>query len=210
MDLAALRRNYDAGGLDESGLAADPVKQFTSWLSDVLAAGLPEPNAMVLATATPEGRPSQRTVLLKDYGPAGFDFFTNYGSRKGRQLAANPWASLLFPWHPLHRQVIVEGRVERLSREESEDYFRSRPYGSRLGAWASRQSEVIPGRDVLEERYAELAGRWPDEVPAPDFWGGFRVVPETVEFWQGRPNRLHDRLRYRREGGAWTVERLSP
>ncbi|MQY04282.1 pyridoxamine 5'-phosphate oxidase [Actinomadura macrotermitis] len=222
-DPARLRRSYEGDRLRETAVPSDPLTLFAAWFADTAASGLPEPNAMVLATASADAVPSARTVLLKGYGADGFRFFTNYTSDKARDLAVNPRAALVFPWHAVHRQVRVAGRVERLPAEESAEYFRSRPHGSRIGAWASeRQSAVIPNAEVLEERYAELAARWPDpagddtgEVPLPDFWGGYRVVPETIEFWQGRPNRLHDRLRYLRgrEAGAetgWRVERLSP
>jgi pyridoxamine 5'-phosphate oxidase len=207
-----MRREYAARGLDEADLAPDPFAQFGRWLADVVAAELPEPNAMVVTTASAEGRPSVRTVLLKRYDAAGFVFFTNYTSRKGRELAANPAVALLFPWHPVARQVIVTGTAERVSAEETAAYFRTRPRESQLGAWASRQSEVIADRRVIEKRFARLAARYPQgaTVPVPDFWGGFRVVPAEVEFWQGRPERLHDRLRYRRRGETWAMERLSP
>jgi pyridoxamine 5'-phosphate oxidase len=199
-------------GLDESMLAGDPVAQFAAWFAAAQAAGLPEPNAMVLSTVSAQGWPRARTVLLKEHGPDGFTFYTNRTSGKGQDLAATPRACLLFPWYGLHRQVIIQGAVTPLTQQESEPYFHSRPRGSQLGAWASRQSAVIPGREVLDERYARLASRWPEpqQVPMPDFWGGYRVRHEIVEFWQGRANRLHDRLRYRREGGGWAVERLSP
>jgi pyridoxamine 5'-phosphate oxidase len=213
-DPAVLRKFYEDARLDESDLAADPLSQFDAWFADAVEAELPEPNAMILATVNADGTPSTRTVLLKGYGPEDFRFFTNHGSRKAQAIAGNPHVSLLFPWHPLHRQVIVEGAAERLSREESAAYFRTRPHGSQLGAWASEHQSAVVGREELESRYAELARRWPDEVPLPDFWGGYRVVPASVEFWQGRPNRMHDRLRYRRpyatEPDKWVVERLSP
>ena len=199
-------------GLDEATLAADPVDQFAAWLADAVAAGLPEPNAMVLSTVSAAGRPRSRSVLLKGHGPAGFVFYTNRTSAKAQDLAANGYASALFPWYALRRQVIVQGAVTPMSQAESEPYFHSRPHGSQLGAWASRQSTELPSRAELEDRYAELERRWPEgtQVPMPDFWGGYRLVPELAEFWQGRVNRLHDRLRYRRDGTRWLVERLSP
>ena len=202
----------DDTGLREETLAADPIAQFRSWMADAVAAPLPQANAMVLATVSAAGRPRARTVLLKSYDSSGFTFYTNRTSRKASDLAEVPRACLLFPWHAIHRQVIIEGPVTALSTAQSEPYFRSRPRGSQLGAWASRQSSVISSRQELDGRFAELARRWPDgtEVPMPDFWGGYRVVPEVLEFWQGRANRLHDRLRYRRHGGAWVVERLAP
>jgi len=206
-----MRAQYLAAGLATTDLAADPFGQFSRWFADAVADGVPEPNAMVLATADPDGRPSTRTVLLKGYDGAGFVFYTNYASRKGRELAANPHASLLFPWHAVARQVIVAGTVARVTREETEEYFAARPHGSQLGAWASQQS--APGtREELEERYARLAERWPagEPVPAPPFWGGFRLTPRSVEFWQGRHDRLHDRLVYGRAEGGWTVTRLNP
>lgn len=210
--LAALRRSYELAGLDVADVDRDPIRQFARWLADAVAADLTEPNAMVLATADSTGRPRARTLLLKAADDRGFTFFTNYGSTKGRHLAENPQASLCFPWIDLERQVTVTGAVEKVSAEESAQYFRSRPHGSRLGAWTSRQSEVIASRQVLEERHAEFTDRYPEgvEVPVPEFWGGYRLVPDEVEFWQGRPNRLHDRVRYRREGQAWTIQRLSP
>ncbi|MEV4803000.1 pyridoxamine 5'-phosphate oxidase [Nonomuraea sp. NPDC049421] len=208
--LAGLRRTYEGEPLLESDLAPDPVDQFTTWFQEALDAGLPEPNAMVLATASAGGRPSARTVLLKGYDERGFVFYTNYESRKGRDLAENPRASLMFPWHPVRRQVRVEGTVTRLSHEESAEYFSSRPYGSRIGAWASRQSAVVRSREELDARYAELAARWPEDPPVPDFWGGFRVHPIEVEFWQGQLDRMHDRLRYRRTRPGWVIERLAP
>src|SRR6266566_168918 len=201
-----------AAGLVETMLAADPVTQFSRWLADASAVPLPEPTAMVLATISGEGWPRARTVLLKSYDSGGFTFYTNRTSRKGTDVAAVPRACLLFPWHAMHRQVIIEGTVTALSTGQSEPYFRSRPRGSQLGAWASRQSSVLGSRDELDECYERLADQWPEgtPVPMPDFWGGYRVVPVTVEFWQGRANRLHDRFRYRRHGGQWVVERLAP
>lgn len=215
-DPAAMRRQYRAAGLAEADLADDPYEQFARWFADAVKAtgtgAITEPNAMVVSTADAEGVPSSRTVLLKGYDQRGFVFFSNYGSRKGRELAANPRASLLFPWHPLARQVIVNGTVERVSPQETAAYFHSRPHGSQLGAWASDQSTVVASRTVIEERYAEAAARWPEggQVPVPPYWGGFRVAAVSVEFWQGREDRLHDRLRYVRADGGWTIERLAP
>jgi len=199
-------------GLDEVMLAPDPVTQFSGWLAEAGAAGLPEPNAMVLSTVTGSGRPRARSVLLKSHGQDGFVFYTNRTSAKAQDLSGNPWACLLFPWYALRRQVIIQGAVSPLSSRESEPYFHSRPHGSQLGAWASRQSSVISSREVLDERYARLEQRWPEDtaVPMPSFWGGYRLRHDIVEFWQGRPNRLHDRLRYRRQGTHWVVERLAP
>ena len=199
-------------GLAEAMLAADPFVQFSRWFADATAAGLPQPNAMVLATVSAAGQPRARTVLLKEYDTAGFVFYTNRTSQKGRDLAGQPKACLLFPWHAMYRQVIIEGTVSPLTSEQSEPYFRSRPRGSQLGAWASRQSSVLASRAELDERYAELERRWPPggTVPMPDFWGGYLLVPESVEFWQGRPDRLHDRLRYRPSAGGWIIERLAP
>ncbi|GAA2141829.1 pyridoxamine 5'-phosphate oxidase [Streptomyces synnematoformans] len=216
LDPAAMRAHYRAAGLPEDSLAADPFEQFGRWFRQAAESGLHEPNAMVVSTADAEGRPSSRTVLLKHVDERGFVFYTNYGSRKGRELAANPHVSLLFPWHPVARQVIVAGTAERTGRDETVAYFRTRPHGSQLGAWASEQSSAVASRAELDRMYAELADRYPEgeQVPVPPEWGGFRVRPRTVEFWQGRENRLHDRLRYVRTegaaGGGWTVERLCP
>jgi pyridoxamine 5'-phosphate oxidase len=209
--LASMRREYMAEGLDAADLLPDPIAQFQRWLADVVAAGLPEPNAMVVSTVGAGGVPSARMTLLKSIDARGFVFFTNYSSRKAAELDANPAVSLLFPWHALRRQVIVVGTAARLPAEESAAYFHSRPHASQLGAWASRQSSVLRSRTELDERYDALAARWPDEVPAPDFWGGYLVVPYEMEFWQGRASRLHDRLRYRLDGaGSWDVVRLAP
>ncbi|MFF0294226.1 pyridoxamine 5'-phosphate oxidase [Kitasatospora sp. NPDC004615] len=213
-----MRKHYQHEGLAEDQLAEDPFRQFARWFHEAVEAGVVEPNAMVVSTADADGLPSSRTVLLKGYDPRGFVFFTNYGSRKGTDLAANPNASLLFPWIGLARQVVIGGRVEKVGRDETAAYFRTRPHGSQLGAWASEQSSPVAGREVLERRYADLAARYPEGegVPVPPFWGGYRVVPRTVEFWQGRENRLHDRLRFVAEGpggaggGGWRVERLCP
>jgi pyridoxamine 5'-phosphate oxidase len=200
------------GTLDESMLPAEPMELFDEWMGDVLRERLPEPTAMVLATVSADLRPRARMVLLKGSGRDGFTFYTNRTSRKGSDLAEVPRACLLFPWHALHRQVIAEGEVTPLSTADSEPYFRSRPRGSQLGAWASRQSTVLPSRAELEDRYAELERRWPEgtPVPMPDFWGGYQLVPDRIEFWQGRPSRLHDRFRYERQDGGWGISRLSP
>lgn len=206
-----MRRSYERGGLEEGDLAAGWLQQLRRWLDDAEAGGVREPNAMVVATADAQGRPNVRTVLLKGLDDEGLVFYTNYESAKGHELAANPYASILFPWVDLQRQVRLTGPVRRVEPATSDAYFASRPYGSRIGALASPQSEVIPSRAVLEEVRDELLERYPEAVPRPEHWGGYVVAPESVEFWQGRPDRLHDRLRYRRgDDGAWVVERLAP
>ena len=208
-DLTSLRQEYIAAGLSEADLAPTWHEQFACWFREV--SHLREPNAMVLSTATPDGAVSARSVLLKCVDERGFVLFTNRTSRKGRELEANPRASLLFPWIDLERQVVVVGTVAEVTPEETATYWESRPRGARIAAWASRQSTVVASRDALEERYAELEERFGEgDVPVPPFWGGLRVIPETVEFWQGRRARLHDRLQYRRTGSSWVVERLSP
>ncbi|QES52411.1 pyridoxamine 5'-phosphate oxidase [Streptomyces venezuelae] len=207
-----MRKQYRSEIVTEDSLAADPMEQFARWFQDAVNAHVFEPNAMIVSTASADGRPSSRTVLLKQFDVRGFVFFTNYGSRKAREIAGNPFAGLLFPWHPISRQVVVTGSVTRIGRDETAAYFRSRPHGSQLGAWASDQSRVVASRDELDRRYAELADRYPEgeQVPVPPEWGGFRVVPEEVEFWQGHANRLHDRLHYVREEAGWRLERLCP
>jgi pyridoxamine 5'-phosphate oxidase len=201
-----------SAALSEAMMAADPMAQFAHWMSEAEASGLPEPTAMVLATTSADGRARARTVLLKSHDQAGFTFYSNRTSRKGRDLAAHPWASAVFPWYAMGRQVTAEGGVTTMSQSGSEPYFYSRPRMSQIGAWASRQSQVIGSRAELDRRVAELERRWPPpvRVPMPDFWGGYVLVPETVEFWQAGAYRLHDRLRYRRQGDGWIIERLSP
>ncbi len=203
-ELRDLRREYALGGLSEGDLDADPVAMFRRWMHDAVRAGLHEPNAMVVSTVGADARPAARIVLLKGVADDGFVFYTNYDSRKGAELAANPACALLFPWHDLERQVRVEGEAVRLSHEENQSYFAGRPRGSRIGAWASPQSRVVPDRAALDAAYDELSRRFAatDEIPVPPHWGGYRVRPSAVEFWQGRQGRMHDRLRYRRAAGT--------
>jgi pyridoxamine 5'-phosphate oxidase len=210
--IADLRRDYGTGGLSEADAGDDPFALFHRWFAQAVAAELTDPNAMILTTATPDGVPSARAVLLKALDARGFSFFTNYDSRKGREMAANPRVALVFLWHQLERQVRAEGTVELVTPAESDAYFVNRPLGSRLGAWASPQSAVIPDRAFLERQHAALMAQYPDGiVPRPPNWGGYRVIPAVIEFWQGRPNRLHDRIAFtRRADGTWRKERLAP
>ncbi len=209
-DPAAMRQNYDRSVLVEADADADPVVQFGRWFEEALAGGLKEPNAMALGTVDVDGRPSVRMVLLKGYDERGFCFYTNTQSRKGQELAGNATCALMFWWDVLHRQVRIEGRAEPVSAAEADAYFASRPHGSQVGAWASPQSRVVPGREAIEAAEREMLARYPAEVPRPTHWSGYRVVPECIEFWQGRVSRLHDRLRYTRVDDAWRIERLAP
>jgi pyridoxamine 5'-phosphate oxidase len=211
MDLAEFRKEYSSRGLHRGDLNPDPVAQFSEWFIQATELEVHEPNAMTLATVDGDGMPFQRTVLLKYFDRDGFVFFTNYGSRKAEQIAANPRVSLLFPWITLERQVIIQGRAEKISTAESLRYFASRPRESQIGAWVSNQSEVITSRKFLMQKLAEIREKFHHgEIPLPSFWGGYRVVPQAIEFWQGGPARLHDRFLYRKQDAGWAIERLSP
>jgi pyridoxamine 5'-phosphate oxidase len=208
--IADLRKEYALASLDERDVDRDPLKQFERWLAQAIAAKVPEPTAMTLATVDSRGRPAARIVLLKEAGAGGFVFYTNYESRKGREMACHPHAALTFMWKELERQVRIEGTVEKVGAQESDAYFATRPLGSRIGAWASPQSEVLQSRDWLEKRWAALAIEHGDNPPRPPHWGGYRVAPEFIEFWQGRQSRLHDRIAYAREDNTWRIQRLAP
>ncbi len=210
--IADLRKDYTQSGLVETDVDPNPFKQFQKWFDQTLAAQLPEPNAMTLATVSQDGKPRARIVLLKNFNEQGFVFYTNYNSQKGQELAQNPWAALIFWWAELERQVRIEGSVEKVAESESDEYFHSRPVGSQLGAWASQQSQIIDNREVLEHQLQELEEIYQNQtIPRPPHWGGYRIVPQAIEFWQGRTNRLHDRLYYSlQEDKAWVIKRLSP
>jgi len=210
MKIADLRQEYMRAGLAEQDAHADPLRQFERWLRDAISADVPTPNAMSLATVSTTGAPSARIVLLKGIENDSFVFYTNYESRKGRELAAHPAASLVFYWAELERQVRIDGRVERTSAQAADDYFASRPLGARLSSWASQQSTRVRDRRALEDALAQMSARWGEQPPRPPHWGGYRVIPESIEFWQGRANRLHDRLLYTRDGERWKIERLAP
>ena len=210
MNIADLRKSYEKAELSESASHADPLRQFERWLNEAIQSEVPEPNAMTLATVGSDLRPSTRVVLIKGYDARGIVWYTNYDSRKGRELAGNPFAALQFHWVELERVVRIEGKVEKVSDKESDDYFKSRPFDHRIGAWASPQSQVIASRSVIEKAAGKFSAEYPKDPPRPKHWGGYRLKPELWEFWQGRKSRLHDRLRYRVESGRWTRERLAP
>ena len=210
-EIADIRRDYELESLNKEDVSADAFAQFAKWWQEALNSGIDEVNAMTLATATPDGKPSARIVLLKDYDEKGFVFFSNYRSHKGQELEANPHAALIFFWKELERQIRIEGTVEKVSAEESDDYFYSRPTGSQIGAWASPQSKIIESRDLLEQNIKLYSAQFAAEIPRPAHWGGYRVIPSMIEFWQGRSSRLHDRIQYRRENSDnWIIERLAP
>lgn len=209
-DLSKLRKQYSKSSLSVSSVGKDPFKQFDKWMLEMLRSGFYEPNAMTLATANKQGKPSVRVVLLKGIDNNGFLFFTNYKSKKGKEIEQNPYGSLLFYWDKLERQVRIDGKIEKVTKEESEAYFKTRPYKSRLGAWASKQSTVIESRSVIVKEFLKYMVKFRNQVPLPDYWGGYRLVPESFEFWQGRPNRLHDRISYTKLKNGWKIERLSP
>jgi pyridoxamine 5'-phosphate oxidase len=206
----SLRVSYEQGELNESDVSHNPLDQFNNWLQEAIKNEVPEPNAMVLATVNKDGQPGARNVLLKSADDNGFIFFTNKNSDKASDLKQNPHCTLLFSWLSQHRQVIVKGKAEEISREESNTYFQTRPYGSRISAWVSEQSQVIKNREELEIKVKEFMDKYPENVPMPDYWGGYLVKPESIEFWQGRPSRLHDRIRFTKKGNTWTIERISP
>ncbi|MDD2300671.1 MAG: pyridoxamine 5'-phosphate oxidase [Fermentimonas sp.] len=210
-NLHQMRQEYAAGSLNEKGMASDPIQEFEEWMDAAISAGLSEPNAMTIASATPDGKPSARVVLLKEFNHEGFVFFTNYNSRKGKELKSNPFAAILFDWHDIERQVRIEGRVEKLSEEDSDEYFNSRPESAKIGAWASPQSRVVKDRDELEKLQEEIEDQF-EELPVhrPAHWGGYLVRPTCIEFWQGRPNRMHDRIVYYKTEEGWTMHRLAP
>jgi pyridoxamine 5'-phosphate oxidase len=211
LNLADLRREYTKNGLLESDVDPDPFRQFTLWFDQAIKSGIMEPNAMSHATVSPDGQPSIRIVLLKGVDDRGFVFFTNYESRKGKDILVNPKSALLFFWGELERQVRIEGAIEKISVDHSKAYFDSRPEGSRIGAWSSNQSEIVTSRDELEKRFEENMNRFAGkEIPMPEYWGGYRLVPNMVEFWQGRGSRMHDRIRFRKTGEFWEIDRLSP
>lgn len=210
MEIKKLRRQYKGKPLSENTVNKNPFKQFEKWFNEMLETGFIEPTAMVLSTAAKNGKPSSRVLLLKEFDETGFIFYTNYESKKGKDLKENPYASMLFYWDKLNRQVRIEGKVEKISKEESEAYFKTRPFKSRIGAWASHQSEIIENRNIIVKNFLKYLVKFKTNVPIPDYWGGYKLIPDLFEFWQGRPNRLHDRIRYRLFKNKWIIERLAP